>query len=676
MTAEENPFFYELSIIFLYSGLKRTLPQCLDFLQKFEKPESTQIIFVNGWPSAGLPDAPKPYCTHYQIIPRTQESYSDWESASLAQVRPQARGKQTLVFSDLMDFPDEKRKEGPLKDYPGVSIIIPVKDSKNDLEGLLKSLRQLDYPKDKIEILVVDNNSKDGSDRAALSFPEVKLLREKKQSSYAARNLGIRRSRYDLLAFVDADCCVTVSWLKEIVEAIEEYSWIGAVAGANRPKDEKNPISRLEREFGGNLNREGTPFSPAYAITMNVLYRKQVFEELGLFDDDRISGSDSEMSWRMQFFSFWKLKILKDKGVVIHRDAVKWNDYVKRGLRIGGGMYGLHQKYPFVTSAPLYWLPLNKLELVFQFLKTFFHRNKKNLEAQKTGPPIDFCFMKVRLFLQRSGYLNAIHEEIKKKKSAGSFSSHFIFIGNKHFTPKSPEYARFQKRAESGSRVICMDPPSGSFMRSAFQFLRGLLGFTNVWHWRWGIQSMEFWNIHSSVDILLNVWRIRKNSGIKKKDPCILSGAIPWEDLKIWRRVLGEERTSLEPFHLLKDIGSLPGPVVSCVVKETPGPFELEIYQTIAGFSPWPVVIAGPMPASFYPEIQKHTIKTSNLYFYSCEGPPEEIEKLLALSGFVLPENLAMAGDCSSFIRSVQQYLHFPKWPRPQAVHKDLVAGS
>ncbi|MBI3312650.1 MAG: glycosyltransferase [Candidatus Omnitrophica bacterium] len=433
-----------------------------------------------------------------------------------------------------------------------VSIIIPVKDSKKDLEGLLKSLGEMDYPKDKIEILVVDNNSTDGTDRVALSFAGVKLLRETKPSSYAARNRGIRESRYGLLAFVDADCRVTPAWLHELIEAIHESPWIGAVGGANRPLDETHLISRLERKFGGNLNKKGNPFSPSYAITMNVLYRKQVFEQLGLFDEDQISGSDVDMCWRMQFFSFWKLKILADKAWVIHRDVTAWHRYVKRIVRIGHGNYGLYQKYPVYLAHYLSWLARTRVELVLQFLKTLYQWEKRTPKLQKSGIRMDSYFCELRLFLMKWGYLKAIRQEIRKKKRDGSFSSYFVFIGSKIFNAKSPEYGGFQKKVESGVRILHVDPPVRSYARVLFQILRSLLGFTNVWYWRWGMESLEFWDI-PFLSFKLNALRVSKGLRMKKTDRCVISGDVSQEVLETWREALGKNRTTIEPFYLSKN---------------------------------------------------------------------------------------------------------------------------
>jgi glycosyltransferase involved in cell wall biosynthesis len=67
-----------------------------------------------------------------------------------------------------------------------ISIIVPVFNSASYVSRCLEALESQDYPRDRYEIIAVDNNSTDGSDSIVMGYPSVKLLREAKQGSYAA----------------------------------------------------------------------------------------------------------------------------------------------------------------------------------------------------------------------------------------------------------------------------------------------------------------------------------------------------------------------------------------------------------------------------------------------------------------------------------------------------------
>jgi glycosyltransferase involved in cell wall biosynthesis len=84
------------------------------------------------------------------------------------------------------------------------------------IESCLQSLLTQDFDRDRYEIIAVDNNSSDDSARLIRRHERVRLLQEPEQSSYAARNRGVRESSGEVLAFTDADCIPDRNWLSVI----------------------------------------------------------------------------------------------------------------------------------------------------------------------------------------------------------------------------------------------------------------------------------------------------------------------------------------------------------------------------------------------------------------------------------------------------------------------------
>ncbi|MCS7365205.1 MAG: glycosyltransferase [archaeon GB-1867-035] len=117
-----------------------------------------------------------------------------------------------------------------MDDLPMVSIIIPVRNAGETIEDLLKSLINLDYPKEKIEIIIVDGQSTDDTIKRASKYP-VKILTEPGLGPSYARKIGIEASRGEILAFTDGDCRVPKEWVKVIVEDLSQPE-IGCVGGS------------------------------------------------------------------------------------------------------------------------------------------------------------------------------------------------------------------------------------------------------------------------------------------------------------------------------------------------------------------------------------------------------------------------------------------------------------
>ena len=112
----------------------------------------------------------------------------------------------------------------PLSSKPFVSVIIPVYNDEYGIQDTLTSLLQQDYPPDRWEVIVVDNNSTDQTRNVAqLLLKHInnsQLTTETKQSSYAARNKGIALAKGKIIAFIDSDITVAHDWITKGVDDI------------------------------------------------------------------------------------------------------------------------------------------------------------------------------------------------------------------------------------------------------------------------------------------------------------------------------------------------------------------------------------------------------------------------------------------------------------------------
>lgn len=115
------------------------------------------------------------------------------------------------------------------KVLPPVSVVIPVYNGEAPLRRCLASLRGQAYPQEKLEIVMVDDDSTDGSAAVARSFG-AKVVRNGARHIERGKALGIRATRHELILFLDADNYFTAdSWLAQAVEALREDP---AVVGA------------------------------------------------------------------------------------------------------------------------------------------------------------------------------------------------------------------------------------------------------------------------------------------------------------------------------------------------------------------------------------------------------------------------------------------------------------
>ncbi|MFC6797279.1 glycosyltransferase family 2 protein [Haladaptatus sp. DYSN1] len=235
---------------------------------------------------------------------------------------------------------------------PRVSIIVPVL---NDPVGLKQTLTTLSAQTDPdFEVLVVDNGSTDDTRAVARAFARrderVKLLVETAvQSSYAARNRGIRHARGFLLAFVDANVTVEPGWLEAVVERMgKDVSYLGCAV----------EVSSEGREtFAAKYNRL-TDLRVAYFVhrlgfapTCCLVVRTALVEAVGPFDDRLTSSGDVEFGNRVAGAGY---QLVYAPDIVMrHPSRTSVRALVKKAVRIGRGKSQLRRYYPERYGTPL-----------------------------------------------------------------------------------------------------------------------------------------------------------------------------------------------------------------------------------------------------------------------------------------------------------------------------------
>jgi len=112
------------------------------------------------------------------------------------------------------------------------SIVIPAYNEERLLAECLRSLAELDYPRNKFEIILVNNNSTDRTREIAQSFIGVKTVDEPKQGYVHALSKGCREAKGEILVFTDADTMVQPDWLQQYEQAYLDSEVVCACGSA------------------------------------------------------------------------------------------------------------------------------------------------------------------------------------------------------------------------------------------------------------------------------------------------------------------------------------------------------------------------------------------------------------------------------------------------------------
>ncbi|BCU13101.1 glycosyltransferase [Microcystis aeruginosa] len=272
-----------------------------------------------------------------------------------------------------------------LQFLPEVSVIVPIYNGEKDLPPLIDCLAKQTYPRQLVEYILVDNNSSDRTaellGKAAQEHRELKLIilsENHIQSSYAARNKGIKSSRYPFLAFTDGDCRPVPQWLTELVQPFSDPN-IGLVVGEIAALTGSTCLEKYaeRRNFMSPKFLLEHSFCP-YGQTANLAIRREAFQKVGLFRPYLTTGGDADICWRIQQQTDWQLTYAPE-AIIYHRHRSTLEELRSQLKRYGRSNRYLHELYGVELMRPLTnqelfftlgrWLlkelPKNTLKLLF-----------------------------------------------------------------------------------------------------------------------------------------------------------------------------------------------------------------------------------------------------------------------------------------------------------------------
>jgi len=215
--------------------------------------------------------------------------------------------------------------------YPKVTISIINLDGEGYLPECLKSIGSLNYPTEKIEIIIVDNGSKDNSvSLIENSFPGVKIIRNQSNLGFAkANNQAAEASEGEYIAFLNNDTKVDPDWLIELIRPVYGSSEI-ICSGSKVLSFDGKSIDFA----GGMINFEGKGFQIDYGVSVEkdihnierylpfvnggaMLVKKEVFIKSGGFDEDFFAYyEDVDLGWRLWVLGY--KVVFAPKSVVYH----------------------------------------------------------------------------------------------------------------------------------------------------------------------------------------------------------------------------------------------------------------------------------------------------------------------------------------------------------------------
>lgn len=285
-----------------------------------------------------------------------------------------------------------------IKHFPKISVIIPVLNSGKLIGQCLSSLNALNYPKQKLEIIIADGCSTDRTRQIAKSLGAT-VVNNKKRIVVAGRNVGFTAASGEFVAFSDDDCIFDKNWLKNTVKYFKNEK-VGGVSGPNIVPNTDKPFSKavgliFDMAFfvgAGSPTKKMDKVIESRSHGSNAIYRSSALKKVFPIDETMVEGEDVLMTSKIEALGY-KLLYVPDVIVTHFRRSSPdrwWNQMVryaqakvllqKRGVKkvtIMQKVFGLFLPIIFLMSIGLLLIPsLTSLLLSFvliSFLALFLY---------------------------------------------------------------------------------------------------------------------------------------------------------------------------------------------------------------------------------------------------------------------------------------------------------------
>lgn len=281
-----------------------------------------------------------------------------------------------------------------------VSVLVPARNEALNIGKCLESLDKQTYPRDRFQVVVIDDQSTDGTAEVVQEFirhkPNFKLLRHKPTHARPtfkkeALKFALQQVKSDLIMTIDADTIARPGWIKKMVARYDRRTGLLAGLVTFLPESEKRIFHKLQTlEFAGivfcGVGSAGNN-RPIMCNGSNLSYRLEAFREVGGYQGHLHlpSGDDDLLMQNIHNRTNWQVKYSLDPGTINYTTPV---DSI-RGF--------LNQRARWASKSihyPSKWIFAVLLSIYLFYLQTFFY-----LPATLSGL-IDFRFFLAGILLK------------------------------------------------------------------------------------------------------------------------------------------------------------------------------------------------------------------------------------------------------------------------------------
>ena len=248
------------------------------------------------------------------------------------------------------------RASRPTESLPGFTVVVPTRARRRRLDLCLQSLADLDYPRERLQVVVVDDASPKSPQDIIDQYRnrlDVELLGQEKAGPAVARNAGARRARHEYVAFTDDDCAPHPEWLRELASAFRARpetmlggSTTNALEGNLFAEASQELVSYLYEYFNAAPNVR-------FLTSNNMALPADLFLELGGFSASfPVAAAEDRDLCDRWLNAGGELGYAPD-AIVLHSHELGLASFWRQHFGYGRGAHGYHRRRARRGSKPV-----------------------------------------------------------------------------------------------------------------------------------------------------------------------------------------------------------------------------------------------------------------------------------------------------------------------------------
>ena len=227
---------------------------------------------------------------------------------------------------------------------PFVSVIVPTADRPDELRGCVAALTALDHPRERIEVIVVDDGGSADLGAAVAANPRMRVVRRPERGGpAAARNTGAAAAGGDVLAFTDDDCRPDPGWLRALTAELATTRG-AAVGGRTINALAANPYAGASQHIQdlvyAHYNRN--PAAASFFASNNLALPRADFLAIGGFDARRFPFASEDRDLCDRWLASGRTLRYAPRALVWHAHDLDLGGFTRQHLAYGRGAARFH----------------------------------------------------------------------------------------------------------------------------------------------------------------------------------------------------------------------------------------------------------------------------------------------------------------------------------------------